>query len=98
MTSTPPKTHEKRAGSRMKTGKTMRLSPRALEILRAGVIDEEGRLRLSGPPESREMHKEITRALEALGWVWNRQGRLFEPRPHPVAALQIALATGEVQL
>lgn len=82
----------------MKTGKTMRLSPRALEILGAATIDDRGRLTLPGPPESREMYQEITRALEALGWTWNRQARAFEPRPDPATALQIALATGEVQL
>lgn len=82
----------------MKTGKTMHLSARALEILSAATIDGQGRLRLPGPPESREMQQEITRALNALGWRWNRKERAFDPTPDPVTALQVALATGEVQL
>ncbi len=82
----------------MKARKTMRLSPHALEILRAATINERGHLVLAGPPESREMYQEITAALTALGWVWNRQSRTFEPVPDPVTALSIAIATGEVPL
>jgi hypothetical protein len=82
----------------MKLGRTMHLSARALEILRAATIDGQGRLRLAGPPESAAMRKEITTALTALGWVWVRSGHYFEPKPDPVAALAAAIETGEVEL
>ncbi len=82
----------------MKLGQTMHLSARALEVLRAATIDDQRRLRLSGPPESPEMRKEVTRALEALGWRWVRTGRYFEAMPDPVAALATALETGQVEL
>lgn len=82
----------------MKLGRTVHLSDRALEILRAATIDDQRRLRLPGPPETPETRKEITRALTALGWTWVRTGRYFEPAPDPVAALAVALETGEVEL
>jgi hypothetical protein len=82
----------------MKTGKTMQLSDRALEILRAATINDRGLLVLPGPPESGAMHREITKALTALGWVWDRRERAFTPVPDPVAALANALKTGEVPL
>lgn len=74
------------------------LSPRALAILRAAVIDDAGRLVLAGPPKSKPMYKEITTALTAMGWRWNQKAKAFDPRPDPHAALAAALATGEVEL
>lgn len=82
----------------MTTSPVLILSDRAMEILREAVVDDAGRLVLAGPPESKQMYQEITKALTAMGWRWNRTTRVFDPRPDPRAALAAALATGEVEL
>jgi len=81
----------------MITGKTLVLSTEAWETLRTAVVDGD-LLRLPGPATSKEQYHEIKRALEALGWRWDRPARAFRKMPDPVQALREAVETGEVPL
>lgn len=71
------------------------LSDRAMEILRAATVDGD-RLTFADRDFTREDREEIKRALNAIGWHWDRLAQAYVADPDPHTALARLLESGEV--
>ncbi len=69
------------------------LSFEAHDVLAAAEI-RDGRLYLDGrPSRDADVNREVKRALESMGWRWDKGTRSYVQVPDPVSALARAVET-----